>query len=79
MEELTRGMTVKQKRAFLHACFTDVRECTHKPHINVSGQRGPRRGGDGTRQDEVADEAKDEAGAKKAAFLYRMDAQERAQ
>lgn len=74
LEELTRGMTAKDKRDFLYACLTDAKECTHRPRTqsSASGRRGTGEGGRkaGSRDNDVS-------GAKNA-FLYRMKAQERA-
>lgn len=69
-------MSDKAKRAFLHACFADAKECTHRPHTHSSARRndGTTREGQGGREEEGE---KEEPGAKDA-FLYRMDAQERA-
>ena len=78
MEHLTKRMTDKEKRAFLHACLEDARECTHKPRTRSAAARRARdAGGSGERGDE---ETKDGQGAasKRDAFLYRVNAQERA-
>ncbi|CAM9254846.1 unnamed protein product, partial [Hapterophycus canaliculatus] len=79
LEELTRLMTDKERRAFLHACLADAKECTHRPRTrSVAGRRAGRGdANDGRRGEE---EAKDDAGAagSRDAFLYRVDAQERA-
>lgn len=68
-------MADKEKRAFLHACLADAKECTHHPHTRGSSRRGG--GGRGCGQGEGGSGGEDGPGAKEA-FLYRMDAQERA-
>lgn len=65
-------MSDKEKREFLHACFADAKECTHRPHTRSSARKN---GGAGRDREEEG--AKNESGAKNA-FMYRMDAQERA-
>lgn len=71
-------MTDKDKGVFLHACLADAKECTHRPHTRLTSHRS--RGGchgEERRGNEEGEGAKDESGTKEA-FLYRMDAQERA-
>lgn len=79
MEQLTKRMTDKDKRAFLHACLEDARECTHRPQTRSAAARRAR-DAEGSGQREGDEETKDEPGvaAKRDAFLYRVDAQERA-
>lgn len=75
MEALTRTMTDKEKRAFLHACLEDAKECTHRPNTRCAAARRAR-GGEGRGADE---ETKDGGAATNSdAFLCRMEAQERA-
>lgn len=73
-------MTDKERRAFLHACLADAKECTHKPYTRAAAQRkrGGSEGRDGQGREDEDEDAKDGAGAKDSSFLYRMDAQERA-
>lgn len=69
-------MTDKERRAFVHACLEDAKECTHRPHTRAAQRAGGVRANDGRGGEE---EAKDGAGAgTRDAFLYRVDAQERA-
>ncbi|CAM9111508.1 unnamed protein product [Ectocarpus sp. 4 AP-2014] len=81
VQELTKTMTDKEKRAFLHACLADAKECTHRPYTRsaAAGARH-RRGGAGDGATGGGEEAKHGSGpgASIDAFLYRMDAQERA-
>ncbi len=77
MTELTKRMTDKERRAFLHACLEDARECTHRPQTRSSAARRAR-GGEGTAGRGGDEEAKDGATTSRDAFLYRVDAQERA-
>lgn len=71
-------MTDKEKRAFVHACLTDAKECTHTPRTRSSAAQ--RAGGDRANDGRGGDEAKDASGAAgmRDAFLYRVQAQERA-
>ncbi|CAB1100265.1 unnamed protein product [Ectocarpus sp. CCAP 1310/34] len=81
VEELTKTMTDKEKRAFLHACLADAKECTHRPYTrSAAAVARHRRGGAGDGATGGGEEAKDGSGpgASIDAFLYRMDAQERA-
>eukprot|EP00752_Nemacystus_decipiens_P009653 g8624.t1 len=79
VDHLTKRMTDKEKRAFLHACLEDARECTHKPRTRSTAARRVR-GAEGSGGGEGGEEAKDGQGAasNRDAFLYRVDAQERA-
>lgn len=77
MNELTKRMTDKERRAFLHACLEDAKECTHRPQTRSAAARRAR-GGEGTGGRGEAEEAKDGASSSRDAFLYRVDAQERA-
>ncbi|CAM9971560.1 unnamed protein product [Ectocarpus sp. 6 AP-2014] len=81
VEELTKTMTDKEKRGFLHACLADAKECTHRPYTrSAAAAARHRRGGAGVGATGGGEEAKDGSGpgASIDAFLYRMDAQERA-
>lgn len=83
MEEFTKTMTHKEKRAFLHACLADAKECTHRPYTRsttAAAAARSRRGDAGDGATGGGEEAKDGSGpgASIDAFLYRMDAQERA-
>ena len=90
VKELTRGMTEKEKRQFLHACLTDAKECTHRPHRRSAaasaarrsgggeGGRGGGAGGEGRGADEKDEDSDRDGQGARDAFLYRMDAQERA-
>ncbi|CAM9952553.1 unnamed protein product [Ectocarpus sp. 13 AM-2016] len=81
VEELTRTMTDTEKRAFLHACLADAKECTHRPYTrSAAAAARHRRGGAGDGGTGGGEEAKDGSGPGTSidAFLYRMDAQERA-
>lgn len=76
-------MTDKEKRAFLHACLEDAKECTHRPRTRSAAARRARGGeGSGERREGDEEGKDDEQGAAAAtrrdAFLYRVDAQERA-
>lgn len=79
MERLTKRMTDGEKRAFLHACLEDAKECTHTPRTRSAAARRAR-GGEASGETGGDEEAKDGQGAttRRDAFLYRVDAQERA-
>lgn len=79
VDRLTKRMTDKEKRAFLHACLEDARECTHRPRTRSAAARNGR-GAEGSGDREGDEEAKGEQGAatKRDVFLYRVHAQERA-
>ncbi|CAM9559571.1 unnamed protein product [Sphacelaria rigidula] len=76
LEALTREMSDKNRRAFLHACLADAKECTHRPHTRSSSTR-PGPGGGGSTEEDGGGGSGKGMGAKEA-FLYRMEAQERA-